>query len=94
MKQIFRFKFYPREKASYIMLRRLGYSINILARAFGRSTSVLNRIFKRHHSTCAVDLRKFPNRMRRLYAARQWRTLMTLLHVWESFMLGEGDKPP
>jgi len=94
MKQTFRLQFTPREKASYIMLRRLGYSINVLAKAFGRSTSVIHRILRKAYTGRRWDLRKFPNRMRRLYAARQWRTLMTLLHEWESFMLGEGEKPP
>jgi len=88
-----RIHFCPREKASYIMLRRQGYSINILSRAFGRSTSIIHKILKRAHVR-TNDLRKLPPRIRRLASARQWNTIMKLQSQWEAFMLGEGEKPP
>jgi len=89
----FRIKFLPREKASYIMLRRLGYSLQELSETFGRSTSVLHRILKRAGFRL-TDLRKLPARVRKLAHARRTRTMMFLARAWEAFMLGEGEKPP
>lgn len=89
----FRIKFLPREKASYIMLRRLGYSTSVLSKVFGRSSSVLHRLLQKSFEKFR-DLRKFPPHMRTLYRARQWVILMSFLTQWEAFMLGVGEEPP
>lgn len=83
----------PREKACYIKLRRLGYSTNVIAGAFGRSFSVIYRVLKRHGLTWK-DLRKLPRRVKTLAALRQRRNLIKYFRAWELWSLGEGDRPP
>lgn len=92
-----RVKFTVREKSAYIKLRRYGYTIPTLSRAFGRSTSVIHRILKiaeKRGILSRMDLRKIPNRVRRISKSVQWGRLIRLLRRWESWILGEGDKPP
>jgi len=87
-----------REAAGYIKLRRLGYSISVLAKVFGRSTSVIHRILKRAKqydpSRFPVDMRKLPTAARRISSVYQYHRLLKTILAWESWMLGEGDKPP
>lgn len=86
-----------REPAAYIKLRRLGYAINTIARAFGRSSSVISRYVIKailRGTLTKQDLRKIPNQTRRLAKARQWRQIMLWLPYWEKWICGEGDKPP
>lgn len=86
-----------REAAAFIKLRRLGYSISAIAEAFGRSTSI---VYKRIHKAIEygiirfLDLRKMPNQTRRTSKALQWKRLLQLLPLWESWILGQGEKPP
>lgn len=88
-----RIPFCQREKACYIKLRRLGYSINIIAETFGRSYSVIHRVLKRHRLNMK-DLRKLPRRIRQLAAFRQRVQLRKFWRAWELWCLGEGEKPP
>jgi hypothetical protein len=86
-----------REAAAFIKLRQLGYPVHLIAKAFGRSTSVVQRRFRFNefiHAIRKVDLRKLPARIRRLAAARQWTALMKFLPAWENWILGPGGKPP
>ena len=87
----------PRERATYIKLRRFGYTVSTLSEAFGRSTSVVSRILKVAEKRGVVwrrDLRKIPSQLRTRIKNVQWRMLMSTLRMWESFMLGESDEPP
>lgn len=86
-----------REAAAFIKLRRQGYAISTLSKAFNRSCSVINHYLKRailRGILSRQDLRKMPNQLRQRIKAAQWRTLMRLMPAWEKWILGEGDKPP
>jgi len=91
-----------REAVAYQVLYRLGYSINQIARAFGRSPSVVwRRIAKyvrwgllRRRGYGPQDLRKLPASTRRLSARRRWRELLRWLPLWLAFIEGEVDEPP
>jgi len=86
-----RIRFFRREKAAYIKLRRLGYAINALAKMFGRSTSVIHRLLKVAHY---LDLRKLPARVRLFAAKRQRLGMIKYLKFWENFAFGIGERPP
>lgn len=89
----FKIKWQPREKAAIHKLRRLGYSINQLSIFFGRSTSAIYNILKKSFEA-KKNLRKLPNRVR-LISAQNFRFSMgKWLSLWESFILGETDRPP
>jgi len=86
-----------REKAAILYLRRrFGYSINVIAKALGRSRSLVHRILKFNAALGMriQDLRKIPRRIRELARARQWSDINRYLHLWEMFLLGELEKPP
>lgn len=86
-----------RESATYIKLRRMGYSISIIAQAFGRSTSAVHKRIRRAIQYGLIhyrDLRKIPNQTRRLGRARQHRDIMRTLSFWEQWILSDGDDPP
>jgi len=86
-----------REAATYIFFRKLGYSINQIAKAFGRSTSVVHRRIKFAEflfSIRKIDLRKLPSHIKRLSASIRWQKLMRKLPLWERWILGEGEEPP
>ena len=92
-----RIPFFQREKAAYIKLRRVGLSINQIAKAFGRSTSVIFRTTKNAESLNTLrrfDIRKLPNRIRRMSASLRYRLLMKLLPQWISWILEEVEEPP
>jgi hypothetical protein len=89
--------FLQREKAAYIKLRRVGLSINQIAKAFGRSTSVIHRALKRvlsYKTLRRFDMRKLPRRARMLSASFRWSKMLKLLPAWEIWISGEGEKPP
>lgn len=97
-----RIPFMVREKAAYLILRRKGLSINLIAEAFGRSTSVVHRALvkvERYRYNLDVwgrriDLRKLAYRTRmRVSAFKRWK-LFQQLSAWEAWICGEGDKPP
>jgi hypothetical protein len=92
-----RFSRLPREAAAIVILRRrFGYSINTLASWLGRSTSFVQRIleFNRLTAHASHDLRKLPQRIRRLTAARLRDEIIYYGRAWEAWILGEGEKPP
>ena len=91
-----------REAVAYAKLYELGYSINQVARAFGRSTSVVYRrlcqyirwgLLKRR-GYVPQDLRKLPTRTRLVRARRRWQDLLKYLPLWLAWIDGEGDEPP
>jgi len=86
-----------REAPAMIKLRRLGYSISVIARALGRSTSLVHdRIRKAIELGVIrpVDLRKIPNQTRRISRSLQWTRLMKWMPLWEAWILGEVERPP
>ena len=93
-----RIKVAPREAAAYIMLRRMGYTISTIAKAFGRSTSVIYRRIKKavelYGTLRRIDMRKMPHRIRMLAKSRQWKTLISMLSQWEAWILGDEEEPP
>jgi len=82
----------PREAAAIIILRRKQQSINQIANFLGRSYSFVYRILKKN--LLISDLRKLPNRIKLLAAARQHQIMLKLWQKWQNFILGEGEKPP
>lgn len=92
-----RIKISPREASSYLLLRRKGYSVNMIARAFGRSTSVVWHRLMFNVCLASIsfqDMRKLPNHVRQLCASRLRRSMNFYLPLWERWISGEGDKPP
>lgn len=90
-------KFQKNENASIIKLRRLGYSQNMLAEFFGRSLSHINRIIKTAEMRGLIpyfSMRKLKGIARRTSPIFRRKTLMKLWSAWESFILGESDRPP
>lgn len=86
-----------RESSAYIKLRRLGYSINVIAQAFGRSASVIQRRIRKAQEYGIIhfkDLRKIPNQIRQLGRARQERDLARWISLWNKWILGESERPP
>lgn len=87
----------PRENIAFIKLRRLGYSINQLANAFGRSTSYIHkriRIAITRGNIHMVEMRKLPSQIRLRCSSIRRSTLFKFLPGWEAFILGETDEPP
>jgi hypothetical protein len=82
----------PRESAAMVLMRRQGQSINNMAAFFGRSTSYIRRILK--FNRCLKDLRKIPSQIRRKRALYQRLFMENLRLKWESWILGEGERPP
>jgi IS30 family transposase len=79
------------------MLRKHGYSINIISQALGRSRSYVYRTLRFNLNIGNLryfDMRKLPNKTRKWSSRLRWKTLMELWQKWEAWMLGEGDKPP
>lgn len=92
-----RVPFYGREKAAYIKLRRLGLSINSIAEAFGRSTSVVWKTVKFNEgleTLRSFDLRKSSHVGRARMASFRRSLLYTLLDEWVLWIEGERDEPP
>lgn len=86
-----------REKTAIIMLRKIGYPINMLSKALGRSTSFIHRVLRTaiiRLSIRSVDMRKLPSQMRLRCSSIRWVTLQRYLPLWEQFILGERDEPP
>jgi len=73
------------------MLRRKGYSINIIASLVGRSTSFVYRILKKFLST---DLRKLPRRTRLFQASKKRFLMLKYGSAWLNFIQGNGEEPP
>lgn len=92
-----RINFLAREKAAFVKLRRVGLSMNQIAKAFGRSTSAVYKAVKfaeNLNSLRRFDLRKLPPRIRRMSASLRWRTLMKLMPQWIRWITEESERPP
>jgi len=92
-----RIPIFNREASAYIKLRRLGYSISVIARVFRRSASVVYRRIRKALERGILtwkDLRKIPNHVRRISRTMQWTRMISWLPRWEQWILGEGEKPP
>jgi hypothetical protein len=88
---------FPREKAAMVKLRRLGFSINMIARAFSRSTSLIKRTIDFNSfagNLRRLDLRKLPAYVKHLSAARLWGTWLRLAARWVDWIAGSGERPP
>lgn len=96
-RRFFRVPFVEREKAAYIKLRRVGLSMDQIARAFGRSTSCVFRVLKRAYAPETLrrfDMRKLPYLVRMRLSSFRWARMLKLLHLWELWICGEEEKPP
>ena len=97
-----RIAFMPREKTAYLVLRRVGLSINQISKAFGRSTSVVHRILTKNERfgynkdvwLRRMDLRKYPWQLKMRLCTMKWQTMLKLIAQWEQFICGEEAKPP
>jgi len=100
-----RIKKLKREACAYIKLRRLGYSINMLAKFLGRSTSFVHRILKNVGMTgYSINGAGFctwkvlhPGDMRKSPGARceySPKIMELIRERWMDFITGETDKPP
>lgn len=101
-----RIPFAEREKDAYLILRKKGLSINQMAKAFGRSTSVIHRVFMKAEQRGIrfldvwkrrLDLRKLKRGNAQTHARMRnfrWHKMLTLLSQWEAWICGEGDRPP
>jgi hypothetical protein len=98
-----------REAATYIMLRRKGYSINKLSKIFGRSTSMIHRILKtagltgytiiggpydRRKSLHKMDMRKSGGIIASVTDLFKSKSIREAFKGWIMFMEAETDKPP
>lgn len=86
-----------REKAAHTKLRQLGYSISMLHKISGRSTSWFDRLFKiakERHSIRRIDMRKYPKGQRYTYCIKRWINLCKYWPLWEKWICGQGEKPP
>jgi len=92
-----------REAVAYVKLYELGYSINQIAQAFGRSPSVVWRRINKYvrwgllkrRGYGPQDLRKLPAHTRLASARRRQQELQRYLPLWLEWIEGEGgDEPP
>ena len=87
----------PREKCAIMKLSKLGYSINQLADAFGRSTSFIHKTVRTAITRGInrfIDKRKLPSQTRLMCSAVRRKMLTKYLPQWMAFICGEEDKPP
>lgn len=92
-----RIKNNPRENVSFIKLRKLGYSVNQIATAFGRSLSYVHKRLRTailRGNIRSLNLRILPNATRLRTSSIRRKMLDRYLPQWEAYILGEGDKPP
>jgi hypothetical protein len=94
---IIRVPILKREKATIIKLRKLGYPMNMIHKALGRSLSFIHRTLtaaQRNLCLRKMDLRKLPKTIRNYTSRKRWINLQKYLPSWERFLLGESEKPP
>ena len=82
-----------REKAAIVILRKKGNRIQHIAKFLGRSTSFVYRVLKRNRIPIK-DMRKMPNQTRLRCSKIRWKKLQRFFLSWESWILGEGERPP
>lgn len=85
-----------REAAAYVMLRKKGHRLHHIAKAFGRSVSLVWRRIEFYASLSpfSLDMRKMPAKTRLLNSHARWMSLMRWLPLWEKWICGEGEEPP
>lgn len=87
-----------REASAYIKLRRKGWSINLIANAFGRSTSVVHRRIRKAIRKYGIipyfDLRKMQAYRRKIHKQIQVTLMRKYYPLWEGWVLGEEGEPP
>lgn len=96
-KNTMRIAFLKREKTTWIKLRKVGLSINQIAKFSGRSTSVIQRALNRYKKSVRgyfLDMRKLPYQARMRMNSQRWAKMLKLWRAWEAFLLGESEKPP
>jgi hypothetical protein len=80
------------------MLRKNhGYTINALSKAFGRSSSLIHAVLKFNGAIGNLpikDLRRLPDRVKKIGASRMTRQLNFFLEAWQDFICGLMEKPP
>jgi len=88
----------PRERTAYIKLRRFGYTINAIAKAFGRSTSIVHRTLTKAwmmlYRLKLKDMRKIPCYARQMHALYSPRTLRKHILAWEKWILSSDEAEP
>jgi hypothetical protein len=95
--ELVRIPLFAREKAAIVKLRRFGYSINLLARMFSRSRSLIKRCIDFNvfvGNFRKLDLRKLPTYVKHLGARRLWATWLKLARAWSDWIAGSGERPP
>jgi len=102
-KTCLRIRISNREAATYVKLRMKGHRINHIAKAFGRSSSVVWRRLRFNASLnphllsvwlTPLDMRKMPQTTRLKASCSRWRSLLSYLPAWEAWICGIGEKPP
>lgn len=86
-----------REKAAVVYLRRhFGYSINVLAKAFQRSTSMIHKVLKRNSQLGLYlrDQRHIKDRVKKIGSQRMLRQLRFHMANWISFAIAKEGRPP
>jgi hypothetical protein len=86
-----------REKVVILMLRKHGYSMNMIAKITMRSTSYIYRTLRTAILRLCLrpmDMRKLPDKTRTYTSGCRWRKLVNIWMAWLPFLLGEEDKPP
>jgi len=86
-----------KEAAAYILLRKKGYPISLIAKAFGRSTSVVWRRLRFARALGTIqwrDYRRLPDSLRKMARAIRERMLRKYIEKWESWILSEEGEPP
>jgi len=85
-----------REAAAYVMLRKAGHRLHHIAKAFGRSVSLVWRRMKFYSSLSpfSLDMRKMPSKTRLINSYARWKSLLRWLPLWEKWICGEGEEPP
>ena len=88
----------PREKATITMFaHRFGYSTNLIAEFFGRSTSYVHRIVRTaitRGTARFIDKRISPNKTRLLAASNRRKMMEKYFPLWQAFLCGEEAEPP
>jgi len=86
-----------RERTAYIQLRKKGYTMNVIAGAFGRSTSQVHKVLwnaKKLGFSLVTDLRNIPRYVREQHARWSPKTLKRYLEAWEQWICSEDGEPP
>ena len=86
-----------REAAAYVMLRKKGHRLHHIAKAFGRSVSLVWRrisFYSKLSPFSKFDMRKMPNKTRLINSYARWKSLLRWLPLWEKWICGEGEEPP